>query len=393
MRNFARNGMAIMLALMTGCGSGDNAPEADLGPIDEVLDDLTKTVWPGVIGVGGERHVRLINGFFDGEPTAYWFSGFAPRFTAELFWFCREGDAACPLAPDGSVDPSATVGRPVFARMPGEQGYSPYWAVRVVRVPDDYEPDAIKSVLGIEAAVAAGRATVEPLQIDHGGDIGVAEVITHCLLVLDGTALEGNGADLVSAPGVPTQRILLGEGWHKRYQVSFYDFTAAEGALAPDPESEAIPLMPAADIFVMFRDCAGGSTAPLCDAASAEFPSVSERGVEHDFTDDGDKSDTNNLLAAIPGELPADPNDRSYSPLWAVNVVRVRSERDADVRLIDTSGDQSDSDIASVAEMRAAIAAGLLDPSEPMSEAQAGNSIAGNGGDVFFNCPSQVPAP
>lgn len=383
---------AIALALTSGCGGGGPTAEEDLGPLDDVLDDLTKTVWPGLIDTEGNRFVRSINGFFDEAPTAYWFSGFAPRFTAEMFVFCRDGDETCPLLPAGLIDPTAMLGRPVFARIPGEAGYSPYWSVRVVRVGADYQPDDLKSVLGIQNAVADGRARIEPLLMDHGGEIGVAEVITHCLLVLDGTTLERNGMDLIDQPGVPSRRVLLGEGWHKRYRVTFYEFGATDGLFAPDPDSGEVPLMPAANIYVMFRDCEAGSQAPLCQQSTGVFPSVSERGVERDLTGDGDKSDTNNVIAAFPGIEPRDPLDRPYSPLWAVNVVRVVAERDADVRLIDTTGDQGESDITSVEAMRAAVTDGRLDPPEPMSETQAGNSIPGNDGEVFFNCPSQVPA-
>lgn len=380
----------LVLSLSAACADPDRLVEADLGPIEAVLEEVVKTVWPGLVDQDGRRFVRLLNGFFDGEPTSYWFSGFAPRFTAEVFMFCREG-ATCPLDDTGVLDPSLAVGGPVFARVPGERGYSPYWVVRVVRVPADYEPDAIKSVFGIDNAVAEGRVRVETLVADHGGEVGVAEVLIHCLLVLAGTQLEGNGADLVGQPGMPSRTIPIQEGWHKQYRVQFYDFAPSEGIFGPDPESTGAQLMPSANIFVLFRDCAGGSAAMLCGKTSGGFPAVSERGVEDDLTGDGDKADTNNLIAAFPGVSPADPSDRPYSALWAVQVVRVLPERDADVDLIDTSGDQNRTDIKSVTTMREFVTQGLLAPPEPMSEEEAGDRIQGNDGKVFFNCPSQVP--
>ena len=36
------------------------------------------------------------------------------------FWFCREGAEACPLDTHGRVNWDQVVGRPVFARVPGE---------------------------------------------------------------------------------------------------------------------------------------------------------------------------------------------------------------------------------------------------------------------------------
>ncbi len=385
---------AIAMALMAGCGADAGIDtEEDLGPLDDVIDELTATVWPGVVGTDGVRFIRHVNGFVDGEPAGYWFAGLAPRFTADVFWFCREGDTGCPWAPDGSINRGGFAGAPVFARIPGEQSYSPFWTVKLVRVPVDYQPDDIKSVYGIEAAVAAGLARVEPLIWDHGGTTGMSEVIGHCLLVLAGTELERNGADLIGQPGVPSRTLQPRRGWYARYQVSYYDFSETDGWFAPDRSGGDVTRMPWADTFILYRDCDGGSTAPLCGLTGGLFPTVSELGVEQDLTGDGDLADTNNLLAAQPGQPPLDFNDPPYSPLWSIKVVRVRPEHDAEVRLIDTTGDQDDSDLDSVAAMRAAVTAGLVDEPQPMSEAQAGNAIPGNDGEVYYNCPSQVAAP
>jgi len=382
--------LCLSLVLVTACGAGDPV-EADLGPIDDVIDDFTRTVWPGVVDADGNRTVRRINGFFDGAPTAYWFSGFAPRFTADVFYFCRDSDARCPFDDDGAIDFDRAIGHPVFARIPGEEGYSPYWLVKIVRVPDDYEPDALKSSLGIERAVEDGRVAVEPLLLDHGGDVGEDRVLVHCLLVFRETLLSGNGGDMIGQPGVPSREVPLLLGWHKQYSVAFYEFTVSEGFFAPDPDSDAQrTLMPSADIFVLFRDCEAGSASPICGLTSGELGSVSERGVETDLNADGDKSDTNNVIAAFPGRDPPDPVDKPYSALWAVKVVTVAPEHDAEVSLIDLTGDQSVSDVKDATTLRALVADGMLLEPQPMSEAQAGDSIPGNDGQVFFNCPSQV---
>lgn len=367
--------------------------DADLGRIEDVLDELTKSVWPGVVDGDGNRFIRLLNGFFDDKPTSYWFTGFAPRFTADAFWFCRDGDDSCPLTGDGKLNGAALVGDPVFTRIPGENEYSPYWRINVVRVPEEYEPNALKSTLSIERAEADGVVRIEPLRHDLSGAGKPEPVITHCLLVLDGTTLEGNGRDLVGTPGRPSLRMYQSQGWHKQYRVQLFDFSVSEGLFAPDPDSGDRPLMPAADIFVFARDCAGGSSSPVCGYTSALLPAVSERGVEADLTGDGDRADTNNVVAAFPGAEPADPNDRPYSALWAVSVVTIPAAADADVSLIDTTGDQLQSDVTSVLQMRDLVGAGRLAEPEPMSESQAGNRIPGNDGEVFFNCPAQVPAP
>jgi len=208
--------------------------------------------------------------------------------------------------------------------------------------------------------------------------------------VLHDTELAGNGADMVGQPGVPSRHVPMLEGWHKQYRVGFYDFSVTEGLFAPDPRGGDRTWMPAAVIFVMYRDCAAGSTESVCDLIDAPLVSVSERGVERDLNGDGDRSDTNNVIAAFPGRPPPDPVDRPYSALWAVNVVTVAPEADADVQLIDRTGDQARSDVTDATTLRAWVEAGSLLEPQPMSEAQAGDRIPGNDGEVFFNCPSQV---
>lgn len=386
--------LALLLTAAAACEDPEEAgqTEVDLGPIEAVTDEVAMTVWPGNVLPSGVREIRLLNGFFDGVPSAYWFAGFASRVTADVFWFCRESDTACPFDGTGVIDRSRTVGEPVFARVPGEEGYSPFWLVWVVNVPDDYAPNDIKSVHGIEEAVKTGRVTVERHIYDHGRDVGPDETIMHCLLVLDGTLLGGNGEDIVGSPGVPSRELALRSGWHKRYRVRFYEFTDNEGVFPPDEATESRPLMPNAHIFVYHRDCAGGSKSHLCAHATGDLVAVSERGVEVDFSEDGDKADNNNVISGFPRTEPPSPEDRRYSPLWKVQVVRVIPEHDADVQLIDDTLDQDDTSVKSGDTMREYMALGYMAEAEPMTEAMAGNSIPGNNGKVFFNCPSQVPA-
>ena len=384
--------MRLILLLALAACTPDAPIEADLGPIEQVVDPVARTVWPGVEDEAG-RHVRLLNGFFDGEPTAYWFAGFAPRRTADVFWFCRDSDPACPFDSDGAFDRSKTLGEPVFATMPGEIDHSPFWLLWVVRVPDDYAPDELKSTFGIEQAAEEGRVSVEAAIADHGGEVGPAGVILHCLVVLEGTTLQGNGDDLVGRPGEPSRAIPLRGGWHKQYRVNVFDFIDTEGVFAPSEASESVPLMPDSNIFVFHRDCAGGSTSPACAALDHDEVSVSERGVEEDLTGDGDRRDTNNVIAGFPGApLGEDPWESAYSPLWRVKAARVPAASD-DLALIDTTGDQFDTEVSSVQDLRALVEAGLIPEPEDLSEEDAGDAIPGNEGSVFFNCPSQVPAP
>ena len=383
---------ALACVLLLGCpAASDPGPEESLGPIEQLVDDVAATVWPGVDAEGG-RHVRLLNGFFNGDPSAYWFAGFASRRAADVFWFCPEDDAACPFTPDGVIDRSRTVGDPVFAVVPGDPAFSPFWLVWVVRVPPDYEADSLKSVAGIEAEADAGRVQVERALFDHGGDIGPDAAIMHCLVVLDGTELQGNGDDLVNRPGEPALDIPIQQGWHRRYQLSFFDFTGNSGVFPPAADSESVPLMPTADIFVFFRDCAGGSQTEVCAETGLSLAAVSERGVELDLTDDGDRADNNNIISGFPRTPAPDPLDRIYSPLWRVQQVVVNPEHDDDFVLFDDARDQNVSDVRTPARMRELVELGWVQPPREISEMDSGNAIPGNDGVTFFNCPSQGPA-
>lgn len=383
----------LALLLLAGCPAEEPRGEEDLGPIEQTIDPIVETVWPGVETTTG-RHVRRVNGFHAGEPTAYWFAGFASRLAADVFWFCREGERDCPFAPDGSVDRTKTVGEPVFARIPGEVDYSPFWLAWVVYVPADYEPNEIKSVKGIEDAEAEGRVRTEPVIFDHGGSVGPREALMHCLLVLEGTELEGNGQEIPigRGAGTPSMELPVRKGWHKQYSLNFFEFNDGEGVFPPDPASESVPLFPHADIFVYFRDCEGGSTAASCGSTSSEQGAVSERGVEVDLTGDGDKADNNNIISGFPRTPVADPEfDKPYSPLWRVQRVMIPPENDELVRLIDSTSDQDDTIARSTADVRDLIEQGLTHEAEPLTEEFAGNQILGNDGLLFFNCPSQVP--
>ena len=388
-------GLALSCFTAIACTSSPPASlvEPDLGPIESTLDDTGLSVFPGLTRADGTHYIRQINGFFNGDETGYWFFGFASRATSDVFIFCRKGDPVCPFDAKGHAQWSHMVGDPVFARIPGQVGFSPFWMVWRVEVPDDYEANAIKSVDGVHAAVSAGRVTMGPNMHDHGGAIGVAQTIMHCAHVLAGTTLERAGEDIVGKPGVKIRVIDRRLGWHAQYRVNFFDFTASEGVTSPDPISQSRPLMRISDIYVSFRDCKGGSQSTVCKLVNSLAGSVSERGTETDLTHDGDKMDTNNVLVAFPGTLPVDPidADRVYSPLWRVNKVLIPAAHDKDVHLIDDTGDQTKSDVKTVAAVRALVAKGFVNPVVFVDEGMTGTAIPGNDGLTFFSCPSQVP--
>ncbi len=384
-------GAALLLA---ACGGADDElDEPDRGSLTDVIDNSQRRVWPGVEVPGQGRVIQRINGFVDDRPIDYWFAGLVRPSTADIYWFCRDQDTECPLDAAGAVDFSRTVGRPVFARIPGEQSYSPYWWIKVIRVPEDYRPDSIKSVFGIEQAIAAGRARLDWFYFNHRRWVGPDKAIEHTLLVLDGTVLEGNGESPPGRPDVTTRYVQRRQGWHKQFRVQYYDFSAIEGVLPPaDEEQEEwlAPRVPTAELYMLFRDCAAGADSPACSTGGRMSGAVTERTLSLSLTGDGDLSDTNNVLGALPGRAPSDPDDPLYSPSWAVMEVRVAPESDADVRLIDTTGDQRVSDVRSVATVQKLVADGVLRAPIPVT----GDRVGGpTDGPIFFDCATQLVEP
>ncbi len=394
-RRFAAATLFVLAVLaLSGCPS-ETPPslvQPGLGPVEASLTSQDRTVYPGLDLPDGTRYVRQINGYFNGEQTGYWFFGFAARRTADAFFVCRNGDDQCPLDPKGHITWDRLVGDPVFSHIPTESGYSPFWVMWTVRVPADYKPNDIKSMDGMLAAKAAGWITFDMQTFDHGGTIGKDLTITHCAQVLAGTTLDRAGETLVNKPTVKMRVIAPRKGWHKQHQVTFFDFNASEGVSSPDPISQSRPLMRTSDIFVAFRDCAGGSQSLICKKVNSLQGSVSERGTETDFTNDGDKRDTNNVLVAFPYTAPVDPKDadRAYSPLWRVTAWKIKPSYDDQVKLVDYTLDQDKSAVKSVAQVREHLAAGHLYPLEFVNEGMTGTAIPGNDGLTFFSCPSQV---
>jgi len=374
-----------------GCGPEDTVVvDPDLGPIEATIMPGEMINWPGV-DKGGGREIPFIRGFANGTPHAYWFLGFASKRSADSFWFCRDGDDNCPLDDNQRLNWDTLVGNPLFMRIPGQEGFSPFWQMWVVRVPNDYEPNTIKTVDTLHAMDLEESIEVEPFVLDFGDIFGTfrgpQEVLLHCALVLRGTTLAENGD--IHPDGSGPMRIMENRfGWHEGYQVEFVDFSPSDGVFPEDSTSDARPLMPFAKIYIHWRMCDSDPKPAICDIpgyALADRRPVSERGLGQDVTRDPDPNDTNNTLGALPcalqreGELP-------YSPLWQPNAVFVP----VDTSLVDTYETQEESDIKSVNDVFAGVEAGLFGEPTPQSEDETGNPVPGNEGTVFFNCPVPV---
>jgi len=387
-------GVVLALLSLAACTPpSSHGPDPDLGPIDATLTYADRVNWPGV-ELGDHREIPFIHGFSTGRPAGYWFLGFAPRRTADSFWFCREGDTECPLDSHHRLNWGHIVGHPIFMRIPGQPGFSPFWELWTVRVPADFEPDSVKTMETLHAMDLAGEVTVAPEITDFGTifgtTVGPTETLLHCALVLQGTLPEdiGQMPDDSGPALIPEVR----SGWHAGYRVDFVDFSRSDGVFPTAADSESRPLMPFANIYIMWRSCESDPRPYICDipgyAVSTKRP-VSEGGLGQDITDNRRTTDSNNTMGALICERRS-PDELAYSPLWKVSAVPVHPG--VDVGMIDTYHDATRSDVQSSEDIFAGVAAGDFSTPVPQTEDEAGNPVPGNDGQIFFNCPGPIGA-
>jgi hypothetical protein len=155
----------------------------------------------------------------------------------------------------------------VIDAVPGDPGYSDFWQVHRVTVPDDYVVNSITSAAEIEVA----RLPTE-----------LTDTIVNCPIVPDGsTATLRGGAESAE----------LHEGWYRDTVVKYFTF---EEAAVTASEGAEVPVSP---IFVSFNvnpDQPGG-------------------GPASGFRSEIGSDQTHNVVASLPGGA-------DYSPLWSVQV-------------------------------------------------------------------------
>lgn len=97
---------------------------------------------------GGEK---LVQGWYKGEEVVY--PDFGPNPTSALpIWVFITGM-------DAEGNPQLTEGQGnIIDSVPGEEGYSAFWRVNMVTVPEDYEPNSVTSAQGV---VDGGFSVVE----------------------------------------------------------------------------------------------------------------------------------------------------------------------------------------------------------------------------------------
>jgi hypothetical protein len=107
----------------------------------------------------------LVSAFADGRPVHVWDFGIAPRFAAPLLMLMRR-DA------NGTLTP---VAHPRIAdALPGDRGYSPFWALFVVEVTDRYAGEQLASLEAVDEAIDRGLA-LPPVATDNGVNCAVTD--------------------------------------------------------------------------------------------------------------------------------------------------------------------------------------------------------------------------
>jgi hypothetical protein len=105
----------------------------------------------------------LVSAFADGQPVHVWDFGIAPRFAAPLLMLMRR-DENRTLTP---------VAHPMIAdALPGDRGYSPFWALFVVEVTDRYAGEQLTSLEAVDEAIDRGLA-LPPVATDNGVNLPV----------------------------------------------------------------------------------------------------------------------------------------------------------------------------------------------------------------------------
>lgn len=194
----------------------------------------------------------------DGKTVRYYNFDVMPTKPAPIFALFREGEDE-PVA--GQLN--------VVGVIPGDVGYSDFWHVHKVTVPETYEANTLTSVDAI-------------MEADY--PIEVTDIVVNCPVVPDGSTASlrlGGGATGLT------------RGWYEDQVVTYFEFGEASLTVA-DPDNPEVPLSP---IYVTFN----------------ENPDQDGGGPPSGFVTEEDGEQTHNVVATVPG-------DDGYSPLWMVNI-------------------------------------------------------------------------
>lgn len=188
----------------------------------------------------------------DGQVVRYYNFDVMPTAPAPIWVLFRQGSST-PV--EGQLN--------IIDVIPGDPGYSDFWLVNKVTVPQDYVANTLTSVQDV---------------LGSGYTVETTNIVVNCPVVPEGsTASEGPGANG------------LIRGWYRDQVVSYFDFN--EAALAATSTGE----VPTSDIYVTFNI----------------NPDQSGGGPASGFKTQGSSEQTHNVIETLPG-------DAGYSPLWDV---------------------------------------------------------------------------
>lgn len=222
-------------------GSGEILPAGTIVP---ALDA------PGLVDLDGvDDLVVLESAFAEGVPVRGWDFGPAPSFAAPLFALV-ERDAQGELA---RIDHNT-----IISVLPGDPGYSPFWAVLMLEVTARYAGEILPSFAAVDQAIALGLVEPPVLQ----------PLAVNCPVVAANVRIEvGGGATM------PPNAAFYYEG----RTVPYFDF-----GLMPLVDRSTVPEQHG---YQLRRE----GQEPLSEIA---------RNI--DMTGDGDTNDTNDIYAQRP---------------------------------------------------------------------------------------------
>jgi hypothetical protein len=210
----------------------------------------------------------------DGEDVQYYGFDVASFRSAQVYSFVFASD------PTSRVPGQSAV----FDVIPGDDGYNDFWQMITVLVPDDYEPNPVRSLADIEAA----GFVLEP-----------TGTIINCPIVPFGSSAELAGRDST--------------GWYKGKHVAYFTFDSTQTGIVNQSPID----VPYAVVRVIFEDndpakgmkvdSATGNTHNVFDTLPGD--ELYRSLWRHDFVDEGDfalVSDWESSKAAREAEIDMD---------------------------------------------------------------------------------------
>ena len=248
----------LSITLLSGCAPAEPPPSID----ESATLSAQIAEHDGVDDV-----LRRFSAFVHGEPVQYWHIPGQGEHAAPLYRLCR---------PEGEDDCAALDHPPIVDLLPGDDGYSPFWQVHWVQLPEGWSGQ-ITSVEQMRAVIASEGAA-EPRSTSE---------LMHCPIVASDVQIEVDDGVLQRAGGTLYVR---------DFAAHCLDFTATRAHHSVLPDGTLF----IRNVYLLTRE---GESAPLSEPARMM-----------DLNGDGDTQDSNNIFGVA-------LSDADYTPLW--RLVRV----------------------------------------------------------------------